>query len=137
LVFFPLSFYTLIRLCKGEAHKDDDTQTRFFLFHKTEFTRMRTFKGKFCSLWIQWQPKGTLNLFFPSSLPSPFISFFAFAIHFLSFPLLLCFSPSSFMVSFLSLLWAFSLCLEPHVMPHHDLVGDSFVHDKSIWFLCF
>ncbi len=50
-VFFPLSFYTLIRLCKGETHKDEDTQTKFFLCHKAEFTRMRTLKGKFCSLW--------------------------------------------------------------------------------------
>jgi hypothetical protein len=48
--FFPFSFYTLIKLCKGGIHKDDDTQTKVFLFHKAEFTRMRTFKGKFCNL---------------------------------------------------------------------------------------
>lgn len=77
--FFPFSFYTLIKLCKGGTHKDDDTQIRVLLFHKAKFIRMKTFKGKFCNLWIQWQPKGTLNLFFPSSLPSPFIYFFAFA----------------------------------------------------------
>ncbi len=81
---------------------------------------MKTLKGKLCSLWRQWWLEGTLNLLFPSSLPSLLISFFAFAFHSLPFPLLLHFSPSPLMVYFLSLLQAFSLCLEPLTMPHHE-----------------